>query len=267
MDATRPCAAQKFTLLYLATAYIGLSIALRGLNKHPRMGTTIFFLDPLLSFYSSQLFLNITITSSVADDDTAFPPSPGRKTPPDGSHAEQILPAVQSTSLSNHALSVKLSNQADRFVGHFDRYIEEDLRERVFVHAEHFFPAILHLPADWKTNDDITNKTQAIRDNSVFKQHMQIHFNLCNKTNPGEQAFYHPYGVMCNSVIDIPGATDNSGLGIYQQDTKPVLGCSGKHVPDTLGVLRVMFTSSGSDVDKMKDNGPGHNFSWAQTIP
>ncbi|KAK0213605.1 hypothetical protein IW262DRAFT_1485690 [Armillaria fumosa] len=230
------------------------------------MSAAIFFLDLLLLFYPSQLFPNITMPSSDANDSTTLPPSPGRKTPPNGSRAEQILSAVRSTPLSNHAPSVNPAKKADHLVCHFDRYIEEDLRERIFVHAEHFFQSILHLPPDWKTDGEITKKTQAIKDSSVFKQHMQTYFNLCNETNPGEKAYYHPYGVMCNSAFNVLGATDNSGLGIYRQDAKPVLGCSEKHVPDALGVLRAMFTSSGNDVDKMKDNGPQHNFSWAQTM-
>ncbi|SJL08483.1 uncharacterized protein ARMOST_11847 [Armillaria ostoyae] len=230
------------------------------------MAAAIFFLDPLLSFYPSQFFPNITMSSSIADDGTALPPSPGRKTPPNGSRAQQILSAVQSTPLSNHAPTVDPATKADHHVGHFDRYIEEDLRERVFMHAEHFFPTILHLPPDWKNNDEITKQTKAIRDNPVFKQHMQTYVDLCDETNPGEKSFYHPYGVMCNSAFDVLVVTDNSGLGIYRQDAKPVIGSEEKNVPDTLGVLRAMFTSSGNIVDKMKDNGPEHNFSWAQTM-
>ncbi len=230
------------------------------------MAVAIFFLDPLLSFYPSQFFPNITMASGDAGDSTALPPSPGRKTPPNGSRAEQILSSVQSTPLSNHAPTVDPTTKADYLVGHFDRYIEEDLRERVFMHAEHFFPTILHLPPDWKTDVEITKKTKAISDNPVFKQHMQTYVALCNKTKPGEKSFYHPYGVMCNSAFDVLGATDNSGLGIYRQDAKPVLGSEEENTPDTLGVLRAMFTSSGNDVDKMKDNGPEHNFSWAQAM-
>ncbi len=230
------------------------------------MVAAIFFLDPLLSFYPSQFFPNITMSSSVADDGTALPPSPGRKTPPNGSRAQRILSTVQSTPLSNHAPTVNPATKADHHVGHFDRYIEEDLRERVFIHAEHFFPTILHLPRDWKTNDEIQKQMKAIRDNPVFKQHMQTYVALCDETKPGEKSFYHPYGVMCNSAFDVLGATDNSGLGIYRQDAKPVLGSEEKNVPDTLGVLRAMFTSSGNIVDQMKDNGPKHNFSWAQAM-
>ncbi|PBK71579.1 hypothetical protein ARMSODRAFT_954367 [Armillaria solidipes] len=182
------------------------------------------------------------MSSGVVDDSTALPPSPGRKTPPKGSRAEQILSAVQSTPLSNHAPTVDPATTPDYLVGHFDRYIEEDLRERVFMHAEHFFPTILHLPPERKTDDETIKQTQAIRDNSVFKQHMQTYVDLCK--NPGEKSFYHPYGVMCNSAFDVLGATDNSGLGIYRQDAKPVAGGLERNVPDTLGVLRTMFTSS-----------------------
>ncbi|PBK71602.1 hypothetical protein ARMSODRAFT_1016615 [Armillaria solidipes] len=218
------------------------------------MAVAIFFLDPLLSFYPSQFFPNITTSSGdTLDDSTALPPSPGRKTPPNGSCAEQILSAVQSTPLSNHAPTVNPTTKADYLVGHFDRYIEEDLRERVFMHAEHFFPIILHLPPDWKTNDEITKQTTAIRDNPVFKQYMQTYVDLCDKTKPGEKSFYHLYGMMCNSAFDA-------------LDAKPVLGSEETNVPDTLGVLRAIFTSSGNDVDKMKDNGPEHNFSWTQTM-
>ncbi|KAK0236743.1 hypothetical protein EDD85DRAFT_952687 [Armillaria nabsnona] len=226
------------------------------------MAVAIFFLDPLLSFYPSQFCSTIT----VADDGIVLPTSPERKAPPNGSRAEQTLSVVQSTPLSNHASTVDPATKADYFVGHFDRYIDEDLRERVFMHAEHFFPAILHLPLDWKTNDDITKQTKAIRDNPVFKQHMQTYVDLCKKTHPGEKSFYHPHGMMCNSAFDVLGATNNSGPGIYRQDAKLVLGNEQENSPDTLGVLRAMFTSSKNDVDKMKDNGPKHNFSWAQTM-
>ncbi len=230
------------------------------------MAAAIFFLDPLLSFYPSQFFPNITMSSSVVDDGTALPTSLGRKTPPNGSRAQQILSAVQSTPLSNHAPTVDPATTPDYLVGHFDRYIEEDLKERVFMHAEHFFPTILHLPPDWKTDVEITKQTKAISDNPVFKQHMQTYVALCNETKPGEKSFYHPYGVMCNSAFDVLGATGNSRLGIYRQDAKPVADGLERNVPDTLGVLRAMFTSSGNNVDQMKDNGPKHNFSWAQAM-
>ena len=230
------------------------------------MAATIFFLDPLPSFYPSQFFLNVTMSSSVADDGTAPPPSRGTKTPPNGSRAGQLLSSVQSTPLSDHAPTADPTTKAAYLVRHFDRYIEEDLRERVFVHAEHFFPTFLHLPPDWKTDDKTARAIQAIKDNPAFQQHMQTYFALCEETNPGEKLFYHPYGVMCNSAFDVLGATENSGLGIYRQDAKPVLGSEERNVPDTLGVLRAMFTSSGNDVDKMEDNGPEHNFSWAQTM-
>ncbi|KAK0189862.1 hypothetical protein F5146DRAFT_1122295 [Armillaria mellea] len=230
------------------------------------MAAAIFFLDPVLSFYPPQFFPKVTMSSSVGDDDGTATPSRGRKTPPNGSRAEQLLSSVQSTPLSNHAPTVNPTTKADYLVSHFDRYIEEDLRKRVFVHAEHFFPTILHLRPDWKTDDEITKKIQAIKDDPVFQQHMRTYVALCDKAKPGEKSFYHPYGVMCNSAFDVLGATDNSGLGIYRQDAKPVIGSEEELIPDTLGVLRTMFTSSGNDVDQMKDNGPEHNFSWAQTM-
>ncbi|KAK0189848.1 hypothetical protein F5146DRAFT_1002045 [Armillaria mellea] len=230
------------------------------------MAAAIFFLDSLLLFYPSQFFPNIIMSSSIADDSTALPLSRGRKTPPNGSRAEQLLASVQSTPLSNHALTVDPATTHDHLVGNFDRYIQEDLKQRVFIHAKHFFPTILHLPPDWKTDDKTVKEIQAIKDNPAFQQHMQTYFALCKETKPGEKSFYHPYGVMCNSAFDVLGATDNSGLGIYRQDAKPVLGSEEKNVPDTLGVLRAMFTSSENDADKMKDNGPKHNFSWAQTM-
>ncbi|KAK0189839.1 hypothetical protein F5146DRAFT_1224837 [Armillaria mellea] len=230
------------------------------------MAAAIFFLDPLLSFYPSQFFPNITMSSSIADDSTALSPSRGRKTPPNGSRAEQLLASVQSTPPSNHAQTVDPATTHDHLVGNFDRYIQEDLKQRVFIHAEHFFPIILHLSPDWRTDDKITKKIQAIKDDPAFQRHMETYVALCKETKPGEKSYYHPYGVMCNSAFDVLGATDNSGLGIYRQDAKPVLGSEEKNVPDTLGVLRAMFTSSENDVDKMKDNGPKHNFSWAQTM-
>ncbi|SJL08493.1 uncharacterized protein ARMOST_11857 [Armillaria ostoyae] len=165
---------------------------------------------------------------------------------------------VQSTPLSNHAPTVNPATQADYLVGHFDRYIEEDLRERVFMHVEHLFPTILHLPPDWKTNDEITKQTKKIRHNLVFKQHMHTYVDLAN---PGEKPFYHPYGMMCKSAFDVLGATDNSGLGIYRQDAKLVLGSEEKSVLDTLA----FFARCSPALDKMKDNGPERNIFWTQT--
>ncbi|KAK0478807.1 hypothetical protein IW261DRAFT_1480938 [Armillaria novae-zelandiae] len=188
------------------------------------MVTAIFFLDPLLSFYPSQFFPNITMSSTVADDGIALPPSRGRKTPPNGSRTEHILSSVQSTPLSNHAPAVDPAATANHLAAHFDRYIEEDLRERVFVHAEHFFPTILHLPREWKTDDEIIKKIKAIRDDPVFTQHMKTYVDLCNQRNPGEKTFYHPYW----------RANDHSGLGVYRQDAKPVIGSNAELVPDTI---------------------------------
>ncbi|KAK0478802.1 hypothetical protein IW261DRAFT_188019 [Armillaria novae-zelandiae] len=199
------------------------------------MVTAVFFLNPLLSFYPSQIFPNITMSSTVADDGIALHPSQGRKTPPNESHPEHILSSVQSIPLSNHAPAVDPAATANHLAAHFDRYIEEDLRDRVFVHAEHFFPTILHLPREWKKDDEITKKIKAIRDDPVFKQHMKTYVDLCNERNLGEKSFYHPYGVMCNSLgFDVLGAKDYSGLGVYRQDAKPVIGSKAELVPDTL---------------------------------
>ncbi|KAK0201059.1 hypothetical protein DFS33DRAFT_1101359 [Desarmillaria ectypa] len=236
------------------------------------MAVAVFFLDPLLLFYPPRTYPNITMPSYPKNDSddpdyrSAFSSIPERKTPPNGSRAEQIRSAVQSTPLSNHAQTVNPTANPNHLTTHFDRYIEEDLKNRVFMPPDYFLPNIFHLPSDWRTNDEIKSRIKAIKRSAAFKRQVKAYVALCNKSNPGEKTFYHPHGLMCNSAFDVLGGTDDSRLGIYRQDAKPVDGGLQETIPDALGVLRAMFNSSGNVVDDMKENGPKHNFSWAQTM-
>ncbi|KAG7447128.1 uncharacterized protein BT62DRAFT_993462 [Guyanagaster necrorhizus] len=234
------------------------------------MAAAVFFLDPLLAFYPTRFYhrdimalgAKTDSNSSPRNDGSGFPSTQERKTPPPKeSVAEQIRSSVQSTPLSNHAPTVNPTANPDHLVADFDRYILDDLRDRVFMSADHYFSNILHLPADWRTNDEITSKIEAVKNDAVFKNHVKAYVALCNESSPGEKNFYHPHSLMCNSAFDVLGATEDSGIGIYRQDAKPVDGGLEKNIPDTLGVLRAMFNSSGNVVDNMKDKGPEYNFS------
>ncbi|KAK0463012.1 uncharacterized protein EV420DRAFT_1149808 [Desarmillaria tabescens] len=231
------------------------------------MAVAVFFLDPLLSFYPPQFYPDIAMSTKNELKDSAPPSITGRKTPPqNASRLEQLRSAVQSTPPSNHSQSVDPAANPNYLTTHFDQYIEEDLRNRVFMPADYFFPNIFHLPSDWRTNDEIKSRIQDIKTDPVFQQNVTAYVAVCNRSNPGEKTFYHPHGVMCNSAFDVLGASDDSNLGIYRQDAKPVDGGVQKIIPDTLGILRAMFNSSGNVVDNMIDNGPEHNFSWAQAM-
>ncbi|KAK0189842.1 hypothetical protein F5146DRAFT_1224840 [Armillaria mellea] len=266
-NSTRPRAVHTFTLPHVALTRLtlaALTIRLRDLEYASKWLLRYSFLTPFsrstpLKFFPTLLCLRVPQIKLFS------PLHEGGKVPPNRSGGEQILPAVQSTPLGNTP-SIDPTTEADHEVGDFDRYIEADLRERVFIHTEHFFTTILHLSPDWKTDDRIANQIQAIRDDPAFKQHVQTYFALCDKAKPSEKSFYHPDGVMGKRAFDVLGATDVSGLCIYRQDAMPVVGSEEEIIPDTLGVLRAMFTSSGNDVDKMKDSGLERNFSWAQTM-
>ncbi|KAG7442732.1 uncharacterized protein BT62DRAFT_973413 [Guyanagaster necrorhizus] len=239
------------------------------------MAAAVFFLNPLLTFYPTRFYHRGIIAlgpkndsnSSPRNDGPGFPSTQERKTPPPKeSVAEQIRSSVQSTPLSNHAPTVNPTANPDHLVADFDRYILEDLRIRVFISADHYFSNILHLPDDWRMNDEIKSKIEAVKNDVVFENHVKTYVALCNQSSPGEKTFYHPHSLMCNSAFDVLGATEDSRLGIYRQDAKSVDGGLEKNIPDTLGVLRAMFNSSGNVVDNMEDKGPEDNFSWAQTM-
>ncbi|KAG7440619.1 uncharacterized protein BT62DRAFT_997656 [Guyanagaster necrorhizus] len=203
------------------------------------MAAAVFFLGPLLTFYPTRFYHRDIMAlgakndsnSSPRNDGSGFPSTRERKTlPPKESVAEQIRSSVQSTPLSTHAPTVNPTANPDHLVADFDRYILEDIRKRVLMN------------------------------------HVKTYVQLCNESSPKEKTFYHPHDMMYNNAFDLISATEDSRLGIYRQDAKPVAGGLEKNVPDTLGVLRAMFNSSGNVVDNMKDKGPEYNFSWAQTM-
>ncbi|KAG7447163.1 uncharacterized protein BT62DRAFT_1004738 [Guyanagaster necrorhizus] len=237
------------------------------------MAVAVFFLDPLLSmylnrFYRGDIMTNIDSNSSRDANYRSGPPSiPETKIPLlKESVTEQIRSSPQSTPLSNRAATVNPTANADHLAADFERYILEDLRNRVFMSSDHFLNNILHLPRDWQTNDKIKSQIEALKNDAAFKNDINAYDELCNERNPGEKNFYHPHSLMFNNAFDALGATEESRLGIYRQDAKPVDGGLEKNIPDTLGVLRAMFNSSGNVVDNMKDKGPEYNFSWAQRM-
>ncbi|KAG7444077.1 uncharacterized protein BT62DRAFT_1077903 [Guyanagaster necrorhizus] len=239
------------------------------------MAAAVFFLDPLLTFYPTRFYHRDIMAlgakndskSSPRNDGSGFPSTREMKTPPSKeSVAEQICSSVQSTPLSNHTPIVNPTTNPDHLVTDFDRYILENLRDHVFMSADHYFTNILHILDNWWTNGEIMSKIEAVKNDVVFKNHVKTYIELCNESSSGEKTFYHPRCLMCNSAFDVVSATEGSRLGIYRQDAKPLDGGVQEIVPDTLGVLRAMFNSSGNVVDNMKGNGPKYNFSWAQTM-
>ncbi|KAK0431927.1 hypothetical protein EV421DRAFT_1911438 [Armillaria borealis] len=130
--------------------------------------------------------------------------------------------------------------------------------------ADDFFTNILHLPQDWRANDEIQTLIATIKNDPTFRGHVKTYLELRDKNNPksGEKAFHHPHGLMFDSTFDALGATENYGLG---HDANPVVGGS-QDIPDSWGVLRAMFGSSGNLLDAMRGNGSGITVSWAQTM-
>ncbi len=120
--------------------------------------------------------------------------------------------------------------------------------------ADHYFTNILHLPQDWRGNCEMQTLIIAIKSDPTFRGHVKTYVELRDKSNPksGEKAFHHPHGLMFDSTFGALGATENYGLGL---DANPVVGDS-QESPDSWGVLRAMFSSSGTFLMLCRTIGP-----------
>ncbi|KAK0237060.1 hypothetical protein EDD85DRAFT_953056 [Armillaria nabsnona] len=163
-------------------------------------------------------------------------------------HSATTKKALSRESVSDQSYSSSLSNDAPTsypkfcFTSNYDRYIQADLENRVFMPADDFFTNILHLPQDWRANDEIQTLITTIKSNPAFRGHAKTYVELRDKSNPN--------------------GTENCGLSF---DANPVIGGS-RDVSDAWGVLRAMFRSSGNFLDAMQDNGSGNTVSWTQTM-
>ncbi|SJL11172.1 uncharacterized protein ARMOST_14575 [Armillaria ostoyae] len=130
--------------------------------------------------------------------------------------------------------------------------------------ADDFFTNVLHLPQDWRANDEMQTLIATIKNDATFRGLVKTYVELCDKSNhkSGEKVFHHPHGLMFDSTFGALGATQNYRLGL---DTNPVVGGS-QDIPDSWGVLRAMFSSSGNLLDAMQDNGSENTVSWTQNM-
>ncbi len=151
------------------------------------------------------------------------------------------------------------------FTSNYDRCIQADLENRVFMPADDFFTNILHLPQNWRTNDEMQTLITTIKSNLTFRGHVKTYVELLDKSNAksGEkpEAFHHPHGLMFDGMFAALGGTENYGLGLANL----VVG-GLQDIPDAWGVLQAMFSSSGNLLDAMQDNGSVNAVSWSQTM-
>ncbi len=178
--------------------------------------------------------------------------------------SDESCTSVHGTSFSNNASTI--DPKAYKFTSNYDRYIQADLENHVFMPAGDFFTNILHLPQDWHANDEVQTLIATIKNDCTFRGHVKTYMELRDKSNAksGEkpEAFHHPHGLIFDGTFDAPGATANYRLGL---NANPVVGGS-QEIPNAWGVLRAMFRSSGNLLDAMQDNGFENTVSWTQTM-
>ncbi|KAK0476157.1 hypothetical protein IW261DRAFT_1567429 [Armillaria novae-zelandiae] len=87
-----------------------------------------------------------------ADPHSATYSATTKKTLSQESVSDHSYSSIHSTALSSEDLT---PNSKVHFTSNYDRYIQVDLENRVFIPADDFFTKILHLPQDWRANDEI----------------------------------------------------------------------------------------------------------------
>ncbi|KAF8832112.1 hypothetical protein HHX47_DHR1001156 [Lentinula edodes] len=176
-----------------------------------------------------------------ANDITA--PAPLPQTPkPKQDHGP---PVVESTPMSRRC-TTHAEDEVPKRADVVNKFLEDDISDRLEVSLDDFATLILDLPADWQIRDDFTllPDSEAVKD--AFAAYLKV---AIGEVDGGDQkrkgmaghesGLYQPLANLLNSLRDGEGRRVGKDIDekiFYVQDPRPVLGSLIARKPDLGGI-------------------------------
>ncbi|KAJ3889011.1 protein kinase [Lentinula edodes] len=176
-----------------------------------------------------------------ANDNTA--PAPLPQTPkPKQDHGP---PVVESTPMSRRC-TTHAEDEVPKRADVVNKFLEDDISDRLEVSLDDFATLILDLPADWQIRDDFTllPDSEAVKD--AFAAYLKVAIGEVDGENQKrkgmaghESGLYQPLANLLNSLRDGEGRRVGKEIDekiFYVQDPRPVLGSLIARKPDLGGI-------------------------------
>ncbi|KAJ3880856.1 protein kinase [Lentinula edodes] len=175
-----------------------------------------------------------------ANDITA--PAPPQTPKPKQDHGP---PVVESTPMSRRC-TTHAEDEVPKCADIVNKFLEDDISDRLEVSLNDFATLILDLPADWQIRDDFTllPDSEAVKD--AFAAYLKV---AIGEVDGGDQkrkgmaghesGLYQPLANLLNSLRDGEGRRVGKDIDekiFYVQDPRPVLGSLIARKPDLGGI-------------------------------
>ncbi|KAH7880931.1 protein kinase [Lentinula edodes] len=175
-----------------------------------------------------------------ANDITA--PAPPQTPKPKQDHGP---PVVESTPMSRRC-TTHAEDEVPKRADVVNKFLEDDISDRLEVSLDDFATLILDLPADWQIRDDFTllPDSEAVKD--AFAAYLKVAIGEVDGENQKrkgmaghESGLYQPLANLLNSLRDGEGRRVGKDIDekiFYVQDPRPVLGSLIARKPDLGGI-------------------------------
>ncbi|KAJ3741294.1 protein kinase [Lentinula detonsa] len=146
-------------------------------------------------------------------------------------------PVVTSTPQSN-TYGAHAKDEVPQRASVLNRFLEDDVNDRVVLTLNDFATVILDLPSDWevKENFDLSPESKAVKD--AFEAYLKVAEGVPTGQGKRERVLYQPLANLLNTLRNGTGLVDN-GIDeklFYVQDPRPVLGSLLARKPDLGGI-------------------------------
>ncbi|KAJ3988145.1 protein kinase [Lentinula detonsa] len=146
-------------------------------------------------------------------------------------------PVVMSTPQSN-TYGAHAKDEVPQRASVLNRFLEDDVNERVVLTLNDFATVILDLPSDWEVeeNFDLSPESKAVKD--AFEAYLKVAEGVPTGQGKRERVLYQPLANLLNTLRNGTGLVDNSidEKLFYVQDPRPVLGSLLARKPDLGGI-------------------------------
>ncbi|KAJ3855628.1 protein kinase [Lentinula lateritia] len=188
----------------------------------------------------------------------AQPPLP--HTPKPKQHQAYTPPVVQSTPSSKRFTS-HAEDEVPKVADIVNKFLEDDISDRLEISLNDFATLILDLPADWHVRKDFTllPEGEAVKD--AFAAYVKVAIGEVDSEGKkkmgiagNERGLYQPLANLLNSLRDGEGrlGKDIDEKIFYVQDPRPVLGSLSARKPDLGGIYAELLNLS--ENEKLSDH-------------
>ncbi|KAJ3988149.1 protein kinase [Lentinula detonsa] len=146
-------------------------------------------------------------------------------------------PIVTSTPQSN-TYGAHAKDEVPQRASVLNRFLEDDVNDRVVLTLNDFATVILDLPSDWEVreNFDLSPESKAVKD--AFEAYLKVAEAVPTGQGKRERVLYQPLANLLNTLRNGTGLVDNNmdEKMFYVQDPRPVLGALLARKPDLGGI-------------------------------